>query len=276
MSSSDSTNLTGLLADNGQSAHNFHHDNAIYDGVDVIGRSQHMQFLIDQGRIAYHWKTGGLSLQPNEGMGRGTTIKNSSFKGFNNGCSGEPRYAIHVGNNQVRNGVFDASPTIFNNTFDDEPVSSRISACWGIHNSTENDVRNVVIEDVDGSISGIAPGFFVQDEPALTSFVDTTKCQVVEDSCLLFCENSCLRVGIVSISQDFTTRGFQMHISDGTNTAKVRFYDAYTVIICHVFVCSHMPMEVGLSLVQRLQCPAELLVRLELRSSSTRPQRRNF
>ena len=214
----------GLLADNGQAAHNFHHDNAIYDGVEVIGRSQHMQFLIDQGRIADNCKVGGLSLQPNEGMGRGTTIKNSSFKGFNNGCSGGPRYAIHVGNNQVRNGVFDASPTIFNNTFDDEPVSSRISACMGINSSGDNDVRNVVIEDEDGSISGISAGFFVQDVMAVTSFVDTTKCQPVEpieESCLLFCETICLRLGIVSISQDLTTRGFQMHISDGTNTAAV-------------------------------------------------------
>ena len=219
--------IGGLLADNGQSAHNFHHDNAVYDGVEVIGRSQHMQFLIDEGRISNSCKTGGISLQPNEGMNRGTTIKNSHFHGFNNECSaleGGPRYAIHVGNNQVRNGVFDASPTISNNTFDDEPVSSRISACWGINGSPDNWVRYVAIEDVDGSLSGNSPptpGFFVQDEPAVTSFIDTTKCQVVPGSCLLFCEDTCLRLGIVSISQDLTTRGFQMHITSGSTTAAV-------------------------------------------------------
>jgi len=117
--------------------------------------------------------------------------------------------------------VFDASPTIFNNTFADEPVSSRISACWGIHSSGDNDVRTVVIEDMDGSLSGSSPGFFVQDEPSVTSFIDLTNCQMVTDGCLHFCENICLRLGIVSISQDLTTRNFNMHISDGTNTAPV-------------------------------------------------------
>ena len=160
--------IGGLLADNGQAAHNFHHDKAVYDGVEVIGRSQHMQFLIDEGRISSNCKTGGISLQPNEGMGKGTLIMNSNFHGFDTECTsmGGPRTAIHVGNNQVRNGVFDNSPTIFNNTFQDEPVSSRISACWGIHNSPDNWVRYVSIEDVDGSLSGnipSTPGFFVQN-----------------------------------------------------------------------------------------------------------------
>ena len=181
-----------------------------------------MQYLIGQGRINNHCKTGGLSLQPNEGMGRGTTIKNSSFKGFDNpSCSGGPKYAIHVGNNQVRNGVFDSSPNIFNNTFDNEPLTSRINACWGINNSGDNYVRTVVIEDVDGSISGSAPGFFVQNSQSVTSFIDNSNCQTVEDACLLFCENTCLRLGIVSISQDKTTRNFTMHISNAHNTASV-------------------------------------------------------
>jgi len=224
----------GLLADNGQAAHNFGHDNAIYDGTEVIGRSEHMQFLIDEGRIGTHCNAGGLSLQPNEGMGRGTTIRNTSFKGFDNGCSGGPKYAIHVGNSQVRNGVFDASPTIFNNSFADEPISSRINACWGIHNSGDNFVRTVVIEDVDGSLSGTSPGFFVQvEQPAVTSFFDNTTCSEVPDGCLLFCENICLRLGIVSISQDLTTRNFQMHISDGSNTASVSFNNA------HSYSCGH-------------------------------------
>lgn len=185
-----------------------------------------MQFLIDEGRISSNCNTGGISLQPNEGMGQGTLIKNSHFHGFDTECTsmGGPRTAIHVGNNQVRNGVFDNSPTIFNNTFQDEPLSSRISACWGINNSPENWVRYVSIEDVDGSLSGNnppTPGFFVQNDNALTTFLDTTKCQEVPDSCLLFCTDTCLRLGIVSVSQDFTTRDFQMHITEGSKTAIV-------------------------------------------------------
>jgi len=185
-----------------------------------------MQFLIDEGRISSNCKTGGISLQPNEGMGKGTLIMNSNFHGFDTECTsmGGPRTAIHVGNNQVRNGVFDNSPTIFNNTFQDEPLSSRISACWGIHNSPDNWVRYVSIEDVDGSLSGNnppTPGFFVQNDNALTTFIDTTKCQEVPDSCLLFCTDTCLRLGIVSVSQDLTTRDFQMHITEGSKTAAV-------------------------------------------------------
>jgi hypothetical protein len=326
--------IGGLLADNGhQAAHNFHHDKAVYDGVEVIGRSQHMQFLIDEGRISSNCNTGGISLQPNEGMGKGTLIMNSNFHGFDTECTsmGGPRTAIHVGNNQVRNGVFDNSPTISNNTFHDEPLSGRISACWGINNSPDNWVRYVSIEDVDGSLSGNnppTPGFFVQnvktqhattdscpssgtshsdqchdtdqahavncciglqsegtlqcsrpncfegqkmnfmdaeaycasnsmrlctmaeldsgaccgkgcdfdsdrgwasdkckrssaENNILTTFIDTTKCQEVPDSCLLFCTDTCLRLGIVSVSQDLTTRDFQMHVTEGSKTAIV-------------------------------------------------------
>lgn len=42
----------GLLADNAEAARNFHHEWAVYDGVEVIGRSEHAQSLIDQGRLA--------------------------------------------------------------------------------------------------------------------------------------------------------------------------------------------------------------------------------
>jgi len=59
----------GLLADNAEAARNFHHDRAVYDGVEVIGRSEHAQSMIDQGRLNDGCgKAGGISLQPNEGM----------------------------------------------------------------------------------------------------------------------------------------------------------------------------------------------------------------
>ena len=58
----------GLLADNGEAARNFHHEWAVYDGVEVIGRSAHAQSLIDQGRLSDGCgKAGGISLQPNGG-----------------------------------------------------------------------------------------------------------------------------------------------------------------------------------------------------------------
>ena len=60
----------GLLADNAEAARNFHHEWAVYDGVEIIGRSAHAQSLIDQGRLSDGCgKAGGISLQPNEGMG---------------------------------------------------------------------------------------------------------------------------------------------------------------------------------------------------------------
>ena len=60
----------GLLADNVEAARNFHHKSAVYDGVTIIGRSEHTQSLIDQGRLADNCRrAGGISIQPNEGMG---------------------------------------------------------------------------------------------------------------------------------------------------------------------------------------------------------------
>ena len=38
-----------------------------------------MQFLIDEGRISSNCKTGGISLQPNEGMGQGTSFEEGSL-----------------------------------------------------------------------------------------------------------------------------------------------------------------------------------------------------
>ena len=112
----------------------------------------------------------------------------------------------------MRNAVFDASPTLTNNTFGSLD-QRRISACLSINNSPDGWVHYIAIED-DGSMSG--PGFYVQDEPAITNFIDSASCQAVPDSCLKFCLGACLRLGIVLVSQDLTTRGFKMHIQDGT------------------------------------------------------------
>ena len=96
----------GILADNREAARNFHHDNAIYDGVEVIGRSEHVQSMIDQGRLSNSCgQAGGISIQPNEGLQRGTTIKNSRFSGFDYGCTGGKNAAIFVEHDQVRNAV---------------------------------------------------------------------------------------------------------------------------------------------------------------------------
>lgn len=213
--------IGGLLADNGQAARNFHHEYAVYDGVEVIGRSEHVKSLIDQGRISLGNpncdRAGGISIQPNEGMRLGTTIKNSVFSGFDNGCTGGRQAAIWIENDQVRNAVFDASPTIFNNTFGANDRT--IAGCASINNSPDGWVRYVAIEDRDGSMSKTVPGFFVQNEPAVTNFIDST-CED-ENDCLRFCPGACLRLGIVSISQDYTTRGFQMHIQDGDKSATV-------------------------------------------------------
>jgi hypothetical protein len=209
----------GLLADNGQAARNFHHDSATYDGVEVIGRSQHVQALINEGRLSDDCRVGGISVQPNEGMGAGTVIKSSVFSGFDNECNTGPGKAIYIENDQVRNAVFDSSPTIFGNTFDSP--NKRISACMSINSSPDGWVRLIAIEDIDGSLSGVEPGFFVQDEPAITNFIDASSCQSIDESCLLFCPNTCLRLGIISISQDKTTRGFVMTITDGATSAVV-------------------------------------------------------
>ena len=78
-------------------------------------------------------------------------------------------------------------------------------------------MRYVAIEDPDGSMGG-TEGFYVQNEPGITNFIDTSSCQAAED-CLRFCAGACLRLGIVSVSQDLTTRGFKMIIEDGGKSA---------------------------------------------------------
>ena len=207
-------------ADNREAARNFHHEWATYDSVEVIGRSEHVQSLIDSGRLsASCGQAGGISIQPNEGLGHGTTIKNSKFSGFDVGCTGGKNSAIYVEHDQVRNAVADAAHTIFNNTYG--PLDSRLSACLSINNSPDGWVRYIAIEDPDGTMnSDGVPGFYIQDEPAVTNFIDTTSCHAAE-GCLRFCPGACLRLGIVSISQDLTTRNFNMHIQDGTASGTV-------------------------------------------------------
>lgn len=213
--------IGGLLADNSQAARNFHHEWAVYDGVEVIGRSQHVQSLIDEGRISAGecQFSGGVSIQPNEGLGRGTTIQNSAFSGFREECTAGKQSAIYIENDQVRNAVFDASPAIRNNTFG-SATDRRISACIAINNSPDGWVRYIAIEDEDGTLSGTSPGFYIQDEAAITNFIDNSTCTDT-DGCLRFCPGACLRLGIVSISQDLTTRGFQMIVRDGDKAATI-------------------------------------------------------
>ena len=213
--------IGGLLADNDQAARNFGHANAVYDGVQVIGRSKHVQSLIDDGRILISTcaKTGGISLQPNQGLTLGTTIKNSVFTGYNAACTEDSSSALYFENDQVRNGVFDALPTFLNNTFGANDAC--ISACRSINYSPDNWVRYIAVEDPDGSLSGLSKGFYVQDEPAITNFIDEASFHDAADRCLRFCPGACLCLGIVSISQDLTTRGFKMNISDGTKSGTV-------------------------------------------------------
>ena len=121
-------------------------------------------------------------------------------------------------NNQVRNGVFDTTHTLRNNTFGQS--DTRVSACLSEH-AGDNEVRLIAIEDEDGTLSGSGlPGFFVQDDTAITNFIDSASCGGVEN-CLRFCPQACLRVGVVSVSQALTTRGFNMHIQDGTKSGTV-------------------------------------------------------
>ena len=66
-----------ILADNREAARNFHHEWAVYDGVEIIGRSEHVQSMIDQGRLAASCsQAGGISIQPNEGLGVSVAIEN--------------------------------------------------------------------------------------------------------------------------------------------------------------------------------------------------------
>lgn len=62
--------LDSILADNREAARNFHHEWAVYDRVEIIGRSEHVQSMIDQGRLTASCdQAGGISIQPNEGIG---------------------------------------------------------------------------------------------------------------------------------------------------------------------------------------------------------------
>mmetsp|Transcript_33357 Transcript_33357/g.49078 ORF Transcript_33357/g.49078 Transcript_33357/m.49078 type:complete len:1022 (-) Transcript_33357:371-3436(-) len=199
----------GLLADNNGAARNFGHAWAEYDGVTVIGRSAHVDQLVSQGRMAYQGcsRLGGLSIQPNQGQWKGATIKNCIFEGFDKGCTGGDSAIIWVEKDQV--GEFDSAPIIYNNTVG--PYDNPITAC-----ATEKaKVRYVAVEDRDGSLSNSgSPGFYVQNEEAVTNFLYESDCQE-ERECLRFCPNTCLRIGKVMISNDITTRGFKMYITDG-------------------------------------------------------------
>ena len=163
---------------------------------------------------------GPVTLQPNEGLRGGTTIINSTFSGYDvDECTGNFDKAIVVENDQVRNAVFDSKHTIVGNTFADP--NNRVSACASINNSPDGWVRYVTLEDADGSLSGQGPGFFVQDAAAVTNFLDRDQCIEDEGACLLFCPGECLRLGIVKISQDLTTRGWSMRIVDGDKIGTV-------------------------------------------------------
>ena len=154
-----------------------------------------------------------------QGLNQGTTIKNSVFSGYDAACTEGVNSAVYFENDQVRNGVFDTAPTFLNNTFGAN--DAQISACMSIDDSPDNWVRYIAVEDQDGGISGTEQsGFYIQDEPAVTNFIDEASCHAA-DRCLRFCPGACLHVGIVSISQDLTTRGFKMHIQDGDKSATV-------------------------------------------------------
>lgn len=134
------------------------------------------------------------------------------------GCTGGVHSGIYVENDQVRNGVFDAAPTFSNNTFGS--LDTRLSACKSLNSSPDRDVRLIAIEDSDGTLSGSVEGFYIQDDPAITNFIDTTSCQDT-GHCLRFCPGECLRLGIVSVSQALVTRGFNMLITDGDKSGTV-------------------------------------------------------
>jgi len=97
-----------------------------------------------------------------------------------------------------------------NNTYAEE--NNRISACKSINTSPDGDVRLVANEDPDGSMAGV-PGFYIQNHEAITNFIDEATCQA-EIGCLRFCPGICLRLGKFGISQDLTTRGYNMIITD--------------------------------------------------------------
>lgn len=123
---------------------------------------------------------------------------------------GNKNWPIWYENDQVRNGVVDSVHTIVNNTYGEE--NNRISACRAIFGSGDNDVRLVAQEDPDGSMAGV-PGFYIQNHEAITNFIDESACRA-EEGCLRFCPGICLRLGIVGISQDLTTRGYHMIVTD--------------------------------------------------------------
>eukprot|EP00984_Skeletonema_dohrnii_P032163 scaffold25708_cov83-Skeletonema_dohrnii-CCMP3373.AAC.1 len=233
--------IGGLLADCGAAARNFGHANAVYDGVQVIGRSEHVQSLIDEGRIEMQScdSAGGMSVQPNQGMNQGTIVKNSVFSGFDATCTGGRSSAIYFENGQVRNGVLDTVPMFLNNTFG--PNDAHISACMSINESEENWVRYIAVED-DGSMSGTnQPGFYVQDEPAITNFIDEASCEETF-RCLRFCPGVCLQLGIVSISSAYTTQGMKMHIQDGSKSATVDRGRMWNGVAEHHWISYPMPM----------------------------------
>lgn len=180
-----------------------------------------MEDLVSQGRLTLHGcdKEGGIKIHPNEGQWKGTVVHNCTFEGFDNkGCTSNAMILVDTA--QVGQGNFVSSPRLFNNTV--EQGSTAINAC----NARNVGIRYVAVEDIDGSLSKSGSrGFYIQDDEAVTKFLDTSTCHE-EEGCLRFCPDVCLHLGLVLISNDRTTRGFHMHITDvgGDTTSIPRGY----------------------------------------------------
>jgi hypothetical protein len=221
----------GFLADNRQAMRNFGAGQSIVDSVTVIGRSDHMKRLISEvGRLPWTGcNTLGVSFQPNQGFGNSLVVTNTTFSGFADNVECDAKsFALYVENDQVRHGIFNADVWFEGNSFDS--LTNRISACSSIHTSHDTksigeQVVNIAFEEPDGSLSPTGePGFFVQqDQPALTTFFDTSDCVNVDDyatnTCLMFCPRACLRLAVVVASAAMTTQGMEMVITETSSSS---------------------------------------------------------
>jgi hypothetical protein len=90
---------------------------------------------------------------------------------------------------------------------------TKISTC---HAQSTANIRNIYIEDADGSSSGISPGFFVSDNDAMTTFasLSASRCAPLPTfECLTFCAGSCLRQVSLLVNNADTFESMQMTIT---------------------------------------------------------------
>jgi len=143
----------------------------------------------------------------------GMRLKNVQFSDFDCGSN---NYAIHAGDEQGRNGdlVYDAITKLDGGiAFNNVPV--KMSACI----VESQGVVSVAFEDVSGVLNpngSFTPGFIVSNNVLVTSLAGGSCQDLEENTCLSYCEDTCLQT--ITVTIDSTPDIYEMVLTNVSNT----------------------------------------------------------